>query len=235
MVAGSIKADPVKVGFYYVNGATWDVGSRYVLKGFLGSGSFGQVCLATDNETDEEVALKKIPNVLHTHEEAKRVLREMCILRRCSHKNIIALRDLFTKKSTAGPFKFIGGELVSQSYDVYISTEVAQGGDLFSLRGQLSENDVKNFMWQLLDGVRYLHSLNLIHRDLKSANTLLGKHCNVIKLGDFGSARIIPDEMVQTQETDDDLDEQGDFAMESHVPHPAKLCTGVEVPLTGKA
>ena len=69
--------------------------------------------------------------------------------------------------------------------------EYAGGGDLHKLRGQLSEQDVRRLMWQILTAVEYLHSQNVWHRDLKSANVLLTVENGqrVCKIADFGSAR----------------------------------------------
>lgn len=87
----------------------------------------------------------------------------------------------------------IGGKLVSVSVDLYIAMEFAEGGDLFNLRGQLSSEEVKLIMWQLLRCLRFLHGLHVWHRDVKSQNIFLtrlpGSGMRVPKLGDFGSAR----------------------------------------------
>lgn len=74
---------------------------------------------------------------------------------------------------SSGPCRYQGGRLVPTSIDVYLAMEYASGGDLFNLRGQLSEKEVTSIMWQLLCAVSYLHSQNVWHRDLKSANVLL--------------------------------------------------------------
>ena len=57
-------------------------------------------------------------------------------------------------------------------------------------RKRLTEPEVKYFMWQLLDGVRYLHDRKVIHRDLKLGNIFLTKDMQV-KIGDFGLAEFI--------------------------------------------
>lgn len=57
-------------------------------------------------------------------------------------------------------------------------------------RKRLTEPEVKYFMWQLLDGVRYLHDRKVIHRDLKLGNIFLTKDMQV-KIGDFGLAACI--------------------------------------------
>lgn len=55
-----------------------------------------------------QVALKRIPDVLNNAENAKRVLREVCILRRLSHPHIITLSDVFLKPSSTGQFGHVG-------------------------------------------------------------------------------------------------------------------------------
>ena len=73
----------------------------------------------------------------------------------------------------AGPKRYVNGKFVAASIDLYLVLEYIEGGDLFSLRGHLSEPVVKSLMVQLLLAVQYLHSINVWHRDLKSANVLI--------------------------------------------------------------
>lgn len=69
--------------------------------------------------------------------------------------------------------------------------EYAGSGDLHKLRGQLSEHDVRRLMWQILTAVEYLHTHDVWHRDLKTANVLLTVENGqrICKIADFGSAR----------------------------------------------
>ena len=60
-----------------------------------------------------QVALKRIADVLQSPEQAKRVLREICILRRLEHPNIVAIRDCFTRPSATGQCRLINGRLVN--------------------------------------------------------------------------------------------------------------------------
>jgi len=190
------KARDVR-GTYYVSTSTietWDVGERYDVRKVLGEGSFGAVALARDGARASDVAMKRIANALASEDVARRVLREIVALHRMRHPNVITLRDVFTRPSAKGAMKLDvrAMTLRAVSVDVYLSFEYAEGGDVHDLRGQLSANEVRGLMQQAAEGARYVHSVGLMHRDIKSANTLLGKHRfggRVIKLCDFGSAR----------------------------------------------
>jgi len=229
---------------YIVGEAQWEVGERYELVRKLGGGSYGEVCLAWDTELEAHVALKKVPNVLQSHEYAKRVLREVCILRRVRHPNIIALLDAFLKDSSAGPFSFIGGRLRSTAMDLYLAMEFAEGGDLFEMRGQLTETEVAQLLRQLLNAVSFLHSHHIFHRDLKTANLILGRHSRVVKLCDFGLARLVNDQFSDDsgadascmEEAESDtprqLYKEGFTPFTQHVPGPHGY--GLHAPLTGK-
>jgi mitogen-activated protein kinase 1/3 len=168
------------------------VGARYALLRVLGYGSFSCVCLALDRASGERVALKRIPDVLATPEAAKRCLREIAIMRRAAHPNLVALRDAFVRPSSAGQrMRLVGGRLEASSLDLYLSSEFCGGGDLFHVRGQLSRGEARALLWQLLQALLALHSLGVWHRDVKSQNVFLqqGAGGRVVKLGDFGSAR----------------------------------------------
>ncbi|MCO5563988.1 hypothetical protein L7F22_017643 [Adiantum nelumboides] len=165
-------------GQYKVCGKLWTVGPKYILHEHVGSGSYGDVCRATDLENNQIVALKRVPNVLCCPLLAKRVLREVCIMRRLSHPYIILLTDVFTYPSLEA-----GGGL-----DLYIATEFADGGDMYHLKRPVLTSDVKLLLWQVLMGVNYLHSCRVWHRDIKSENILLTSRLNV-KVCDFGLSR----------------------------------------------
>ncbi|RMZ56226.1 hypothetical protein APUTEX25_002416 [Auxenochlorella protothecoides] len=168
----------------------WQVGTRYRLEKVLGYGSFSCVCLATDTQTGEKVALKWIGDVLQSPDQAKRVLREVSILRRLRHPNLVGLRDCFLRPAATGQCRLVGGKLVSLSVDMYIAMEYAECGDLFHLRGQLSGEEVRSLMRQMLQCLRYVHSMHVWHRDVKSQNVFLTRHPVTGKrVGDFGSAR----------------------------------------------
>ena len=179
---------------YRVFSELWNVDcERYHLIALLGSGSYGTVVKAYDNEHKVFVALKRIGNALYSKQNAKRTLREIVALNRVSHPNVAELLDVFVKPATTGARKFIGGKFVATSLDVYLSFELAEGGDLYNLRGQMDGEEVRSLMKQLVSACGYLHENRIWHRDLKSANALLGslraigEGGRVIKICDFGA------------------------------------------------
>lgn len=196
-----IRKSQAGSGIFFVNQREeWVVGQRYELQKMLGSGSFSSVCQAIDTFTGEKVAIKRIPDTLASPEQAKRVLREVAILRRLQHAHVIGLRDAFTRPSATGRSRYIGGELVPTSIDTYLVMEFGDGGDLFNLKGQLGAGEVRDLMRQLLEALTYLHTQSVWHRDLKSSNVLLAhvivedsqgrrSRKRVIKVADLGSAR----------------------------------------------
>jgi len=145
----------------------------YLLRKTLGNGSYSKVKLAISlNKSKSLVAVKivdrnKAPKDFHT----KFLPRELDIWPGLRHPNIIKVFDAF-----------------DDGRRVYMILEYAENGDVLRYIqrvGALDENLAKGWTWQLCDAVRYLHELNITHRDLKLENLLLDKSYN-IKLCDFG-------------------------------------------------
>ena len=83
--------------------------------------------------------------------------------------------------------------LVPLSIDLYMAFEIAEGGDLYEMRGEMTAREVRSLMRQLTSAVLYLHNAGVWHRDIKSANTLCGETRvggRVVKICDFGLARL---------------------------------------------
>ena len=141
----------------------------------IGAGSFGVVVSAEDASRGPKVAIKKItPMAKHTN-DAKHVLREVRLMRYLSaHPNIITMFDLFT-----------GGD-----DELYVVMELLDSDlhNIIQSKQQLTFAHNRYFMWQLLQGIAYLHDHNIIHRDLKPGNLLVTRHCD-LRITDFGLAR----------------------------------------------
>ncbi|XP_036399314.1 mitogen-activated protein kinase 6 [Megalops cyprinoides] len=165
----------------------FDLGPRYMDLKPLGYGGSGLVFSAVDNDCDKRVAVKKI--ILTDPQSVKHALREIKIIRRLDHDNIVKVFE------TLGPS---GRQLtedvtsLTEVNSVYIVQEYMET-DLCKLleQGPLSEGHARLFMYQLLRGLKYIHSANVLHRDLKPANLFVNTEDLVLKIGDFGLARIM--------------------------------------------
>jgi hypothetical protein len=124
------------------------------------------------------VAIKKISDALLVPLEAKRLLREIALLRRLRHRNVIALLDILPPSDSAG-FRDLYLVYELMDTDLYAVIRSAQ---------PLTEAHTAYFTWQLFCGLRYLHAAGVIHRDVNPANLLVNASCR-LKIADFGLAR----------------------------------------------
>ncbi|XP_053573454.1 mitogen-activated protein kinase 6 [Bombina bombina] len=165
----------------------FDLGSRYMDLKPLGYGGNGLVFSAVDNDCDKRVAVKKI--VLTDPQSVKHALREIKIIRRLDHDNIVKVFEILGPNGCQ-----LTDEVTSltELNCVYIVQEYMET-DLSKLleQGPLREEHARLFMYQLLRGLKYIHSANVLHRDLKPANLFINTEDLVVKIGDFGLARIM--------------------------------------------
>ncbi|XP_052502680.1 mitogen-activated protein kinase 6 isoform X2 [Budorcas taxicolor] len=165
----------------------FDLGSRYMDLKPLGCGGNGLVFSAVDNDCDKRVAIKKI--VLTDPQSVKHALREIKIIRRLDHDNIVKVFEILGPSGSQ--LSDDVGSLTELS-SVYIVQEYMET-DLANVleQGPLLEEHARLFMYQLLRGLKYIHSANVLHRDLKPANLFINTEDLVLKIGDFGLARIM--------------------------------------------
>jgi p38 MAP kinase len=155
-------------------GTTFEITSRYSDLQPVGMGAFGLVCSARDQLTNQNVAVKKIMKPFSTPVLAKRTYRELKLLKHLRHENIISLSDIF----------------ISPLEDIYFVTELL-GTDLHRLltARPLEKQFIQYFLYQIMRGLKYVHSAGVVHRDLKPSNILVNENCD-LKICDFGLARI---------------------------------------------
>ncbi|XP_055852610.1 mitogen-activated protein kinase ERK-A [Episyrphus balteatus] len=160
-----------------IRGQIFEVGPRYKDLAYIGEGAYGMVVSALDTLTNTKVAIKKISPFEH-QTYCQRTLREIKILTRFRHENIIDIRDILRVDS------------IEQMKDVYI-VQCLMETDLYKLlkTQRLSNDHICYFLYQILRGLKYIHSANVLHRDLKPSNLLLNTTCD-LKICDFGLARV---------------------------------------------
>uniref|UniRef100_A0AAZ1XL78 mitogen-activated protein kinase n=1 Tax=Oreochromis aureus TaxID=47969 RepID=A0AAZ1XL78_OREAU len=167
-----------------VNKTIWEVPERYQRLTPVGSGAYGSVCSAIDMETGLKVAVKKLSRPFQSIVHAKRTYRELRLLKHMKHENVIGLLDVFTPATSLKDFT-----------DVYLVTHL-MGADLNNIVKcqKLTDDHVQFLIYQILRGLKYIHSAGIIHRDLKPSNLAVNEDCE-LKILDFGLARHTDDEM----------------------------------------
>ncbi|GFR71579.1 cyclin-dependent kinase 12-like [Elysia marginata] len=150
----------------------------------IGEGTYGQVYKARDINLGTLVALKKVR--LENEKEGFPItaVREIKILRQLQHPNIVNLKEIVTDKQDALDFRKDKGSF----YLVFEYMDHDLMGLLDSGLVNLREEHIASFMKQLLEGLKYCHNKNFLHRDIKCSNILLNNK-GQIKLGDLGLAR----------------------------------------------
>jgi len=140
-----------------VSGQDFVLDKRYDDIRPLGHGAYGVVVSALDRTTSgEKVAIKKCPNVFEDPLDAKRIAREIRLLRHFHHPNIVKLTDLPLPPS----YDFGDVYMVTEQMDTDLHRVIYSGQ-------KLTEEHVQFFLYQLLCGLKHIHSANVIHRDLK--------------------------------------------------------------------
>eukprot|EP00656_Telonema_subtile_P015566 TRINITY_DN1817_c0_g1_i3.p1 TRINITY_DN1817_c0_g1~~TRINITY_DN1817_c0_g1_i3.p1 ORF type:complete len:425 (-),score=135.18 TRINITY_DN1817_c0_g1_i3:176-1450(-) len=165
---------------YNVNGTRFEVNTRYKPIKPIGKGAYGLVCSAHDKVKQENVAIKKIPKVVDDVVDGKRVLREIKLMRFCEHENIASVRDVLPPAQWE---KFEDIYIVSDLMD----TDLHQ---IIRSKQPLSDDHVQYFLYQILRGLKYMHSANILHRDLKPGNLLVNANCD-LRICDLGLARVM--------------------------------------------
>uniref|UniRef100_A0A8D3DPY8 Mitogen-activated protein kinase n=1 Tax=Scophthalmus maximus TaxID=52904 RepID=A0A8D3DPY8_SCOMX len=145
----------------------------------IGYGAFGVVWSVTDPRDGKQVALKKMPNVFQNLVSCKRVFRELKMLCFFKHENVLSALDILQPPH------------IDYFEEIYVVTELMQS-DLHKIivsPQPLSSDHAKVFLYQILRGLKYLHSAGILHRDIKPGNLLVNSNC-VLKICDFGLARV---------------------------------------------
>ncbi|XP_032058914.1 mitogen-activated protein kinase 14 [Aythya fuligula] len=138
---------------------------------------------AIDKKTGEKVAIKKLCRPFQSEIFAKRAYRELMLLKHMQHENVIGLLDVFTSAPSYHGFQ-----------DFYLVMPYMRT-DLQKIMGhEFSDEKIQYLVYQMLKGLKYIHSAGIIHRDLKPGNLAVNEDCQ-LKILDFGLARHADAEM----------------------------------------
>lgn len=148
---------------------------RYLMTKRLGDGTFGEVMLAKKIDTGDRVAIKRMKKKFYSWEEAMS-LREVKSLKKLNHPNIIKLREVIRENDILYfVFEFMQENLY----------ELMKDRDRY-----FPESVIRNIIYQVLQGLAFMHKNGFFHRDMKPENIM----CNgteLVKIADFGLAREI--------------------------------------------
>ncbi|XP_051115156.1 mitogen-activated protein kinase 9-like isoform X2 [Andrographis paniculata] len=153
--------------------------SRYHVQEVVGKGSYGVVCSAIDAYTGERVAIKKINDVFEHVSDATRILREIKLLRLLHHPDVVEIKHIMLPPSRR------------EFRDIYVVFELMESDlhQVIKANDDLTPEHFQFFLYQLLRGLKYIHTANVFHRDLKPKNILANADCK-LKICDFGLARV---------------------------------------------
>jgi len=174
---------------FTISGTIFEVETRYQNLRAVGQGSYGLVCSADDVVSGNKVAIKKVTDAFQDLIDAKRILREIKLLRHLGdHENVIGLVDISLMPPHTLDFK-----------DIYIVTELMECDldRIVSSNQPLTDQHAQYFLYQILRGLKYIHSANVLHRDLKPSNLLVNSNCD-LSVCDFGLARGVNTEYEDT-------------------------------------
>uniref|UniRef100_A0A8C2KHT6 mitogen-activated protein kinase n=1 Tax=Cyprinus carpio TaxID=7962 RepID=A0A8C2KHT6_CYPCA len=155
-----------------INSTVWEVPVKYVCLKQIGTGAYGTVCSAINNNLKEKVAIKKLHRPFQSEIFAKRAYRELSLLKHMKHENVIGLLDVFTPASRMDDFQ-----------DFYLVMPYMYT-DLSKVKGILTEDRIQFLVYQMLCGLK----------DLKPGNLAVNQDCE-LKILDFGLARHAEAEM----------------------------------------
>ena len=156
----------------------------------LGKGAFGRVDLVKRKEDGKIYAMKCVKISQLNTKEQENALNEVRVLASINHPNIIGYKEAFFDE----PSKTLN-----------IVMEFADDGDLetkiqnhIKNKTNFPENDIWSYLIQMIEGLKGLHDLKTMHRDLKSANVFLCKN-GLLKLGDLNVSKVVKNRLAYTQ------------------------------------
>lgn len=176
-----------------INQLNCSIKDHYEIISQIGKGGYSKVFEVRNKITNAIRACKFISKAKMNEKTLKRTYREINMLKKLDHPNIIKLYEVYESKNS-----------------IYLIMEKCNGGELFDniiehiTKGQMySEKQVSEIVLQILSAINYCHKNGICHRDLKPENILLlkkeGEENNKIKLIDFGLSQYISDKKLTSR------------------------------------
>jgi len=155
----------------------------YEILSKLGEGTFGVVYKARALKNGTTMALKQV--LMHNEKEGFPItsLREIKLLKMLSHPNILKLDEMAAEHPNKKPGK---NKTIMYMVTPYMDHDLS--GLLENPNVHMTEPQIKCYMLQLLEGLKYLHGRQILHRDMKAANLLINNK-GILQIADFGLAR----------------------------------------------
>jgi len=152
----------------------------------IGRGGFSVVVEGTDKASKKKYAIKCIKKATVEGDDIKLLRREIKIMKRVDHPNILKLYEVFEDED-----------------EFYLVMELVDGKELFDKiveKGQYTEKDASNIVKQIVSAVAYLHENGIAHRDLKPENLLSAgdQESEIVKIADFGFSKNFGEEKLMT-------------------------------------
>uniref|UniRef100_A0A914UIW0 non-specific serine/threonine protein kinase n=1 Tax=Plectus sambesii TaxID=2011161 RepID=A0A914UIW0_9BILA len=151
------------------------IADRYRMTRALGDGTFGEVLLAQRLDNGERVAVKRMKKKFYSWEEAMS-LREVKSLKKLNHQNVVKLKEVIRENDT---LYFVFEYMKENLYELMKDRD-----------RHFPENTLRNIIYQVLQGMTFMHKHGFFHRDMKPEN-ILCMGTELVKIADFGLAREI--------------------------------------------
>jgi hypothetical protein len=139
----------------------------------IGRGSFGRVFRGLNERTGELFAVKQVPLHDENTKDAQALVTEITLMKGLEHDHIV---------------RYLGTQMLPEQGLVCIFMEYVPGGSIASMLAQFGvfkEDLIRRYIEQVLLGLKYLHGMGIVHRDIKGANILVSNE-GACKLSDFG-------------------------------------------------